>query len=93
MYCKKVVDIKGGIYGKSKRIFDNSKVSDHHAIILTEQKTNLFNLSNDLLAIDQSIKEIIEDMCVIAINDAMNKIDKETESMLGAYGGQLNGLF
>lgn len=30
---------------KSKRIFDDSKVSDHHAIILTEQKTNIFNLS------------------------------------------------
>ena len=32
-------------------------------------------------------------MFVIAVNDAMVKIDKETESMLGAYGGQLSGLF
>lgn len=38
-------------------------------------------------------KEIIEDMLVIAINDAMSKIDKETESVLGAYGSQLGGLF
>lgn len=38
-------------------------------------------------------KEILEDMITIAVNDAMQKIDKETESMLGAYGGQLNGLF
>ena len=37
--------------------------------------------------------EIIEDMLVIAINDAMSKIDKETESVLGAYGSQLGGLF
>lgn len=37
-------------------------------------------------------KEIIEDMIVIAVNDAMSKIDKETEEVLGAYGNQLNGL-
>ena len=43
--------------------------------------------------IDNDDKEIIEDMFVIAVNDAMSKIDKETESALGAYGNQLNGLF
>ena len=43
--------------------------------------------------IDNDDKEIIEDMFVIAVNDAMNKIDKETESALGAYGNQLGGLF
>lgn len=43
--------------------------------------------------IDNDDKEIIEDMFVIAVNDAMVKIDKETESMLGAYGSQLGGLF
>ena len=30
---------------------------------------------------------------IIAVNDAMKQIDKETEKMLGAYGSQLNGLF
>ena len=43
--------------------------------------------------IDNDDKEIIEDMFGIAVNDAMAKIDKETESMLGAYGSQLGGLF
>ena len=43
--------------------------------------------------IDNDDKELIEDMFVIAVNDAMAKIDKETESMLGAYGSQLGGLF
>ena len=38
-------------------------------------------------------KEILEDMITIAVNDAMKKIDKETESMLGAYGNQFGGLF
>lgn len=42
--------------------------------------------------LDDSDKEILQDMFVIAVNDAMGKIDKETDSMLGAYGSQLNGL-
>ena len=43
--------------------------------------------------IDNDDKEIIEDMFVIAVNDAMAQIDKETESVMGGYGSQLNGLF
>ena len=43
-------------------------------------------------SLDEEDKEILQDMFVIAVNDAMAKIDKETDSMLGAYGSQLNGL-
>ena len=50
-YNKFVKEILSKPISKSKRIFDNNKVSDHHAIILTEQKTNLFNLSNNELRI------------------------------------------
>lgn len=42
--------------------------------------------------LDEDDKEILQDMFVIAVNDAMKKIDKETENMLGAYGSQLSGL-
>ena len=37
-------------------------------------------------------KEVLEDMLVLAINDAMKKIDNETESVMGPLGGSLNGL-
>ena len=43
--------------------------------------------------LDEDDKEILQDMFVIAVNDAMKQIDKETENMLGAYGSQLSGLF
>lgn len=43
--------------------------------------------------LDEEDKEILQDMFVIAVNDAMKQIDKETENMLGAYGSQLSGLF
>lgn len=38
-------------------------------------------------------KEIIEDMMVIAINDAMKQIDAANEKIMGAYGNGLGGLF
>lgn len=37
-------------------------------------------------------KEVLEDMIVLAINDAMKKVDAETESVMGPLGGSLNGL-
>ena len=55
-----------------------------------DKKMVSVNIKQD---IDNDDKEIMEDMIVIAVNDAMSKIDKETESALGAYGNQLNGLF
>lgn len=37
-------------------------------------------------------KEMLEDMIMLAIKDAFNKIDKETENKLGQYSS-LGGLF
>lgn len=45
---------------KSKRIFNDSLVSDHHAIILTEQKTNLFTLdANEKRIYDLVVKRML----------------------------------
>lgn len=49
-------------------------------------KIKIDNLTND-------DKEVIEDMIVLAINDAINKIEKETENIMGPLGGSLGGLF
>jgi len=36
--------------------------------------------------------EILEDMIMIAINDANTSVDKELEEVMGPYGNSLNGL-
>ena len=41
---------------------------------------------------DKEDIEILEDMIIIAVNDALKKIEDETESKLGMYGNGLNGL-
>lgn len=38
-------------------------------------------------------KEILQDMIMIAVNDALRKIDKEIETKLGSQTGGLSGLF
>ncbi len=43
--------------------------------------------------IDSEDKEILQDMIVLAFNDAMNQVDKEQEKILGPYANQLGGLF
>jgi DNA-binding YbaB/EbfC family protein len=37
--------------------------------------------------------EMLEDMVMVAVNDALNQIDKETEEKLGKYTKGLPGLF
>ena len=37
--------------------------------------------------------EMLQDMIVVAINDAMNKIDNETENKMGKYTQGMPGLF
>jgi len=36
--------------------------------------------------------DILQDMIMIAINDANNQVDKELDKVMGPYGNSLNGL-
>ena len=47
-------------------------------------------LLNDISADD---KEILEDMVIVAVNDAIEKMEKEKEEKFGKYGQMVNGLF
>lgn len=43
--------------------------------------------------LDKEEMELLEDMLTVAINNAMNEIDKETESKMGKYTQGMPGLF
>ena len=51
-------------------------------------KVNIKN-KNDITPEDL---EILEDMIMIAINDANASVDKEMDEVMGPYGNSLNGL-
>lgn len=53
---------------------------------LVEVKIDAENLDKDDI-------EMLEDMIMVAINDAIKQIDKETEEKLGKYTQGMPGLF
>lgn len=50
------------------------------------------------IKIDKDVKltpedlEMLEDIIVVAVNDALKKVDKETEEKMGRFGPGLQGL-
>lgn len=48
-------------------------------------------IDNDKIEADEI--EMLQDMIVVAINDAMKKVDKELEEKLGKYTQGMPGLF
>ena len=49
------------------------------------------SINMDELSVDD--KEMLEDMIMLAVNDAIGKINKETESKMGKYTQGIPGLF
>ena len=49
------------------------------------------SINMDELSLDD--KEMLEDMVMLAVNDAIGKINKETESKMGKYTQGIPGLF
>lgn len=47
----------------------------------------------DSKSIEEDEIEMLEDMIVVAINNALNQIDQDTEKKLGKYTQGLPGLF
>ena len=43
-------------------------------------------------SLDEEDIEVLEDMIKIAMNDAISKVDKDTDAKLGSYSKQLGGL-
>ncbi len=62
-------------------------------VVINEKKEIVkinINIEEDITSDD---KEMLEDMIMLAINDAIKKVDKDTEEKFGAYGKGMPGLF
>lgn len=54
------------------------------------------NIVNKITITDESVlndKEIIEDMILLAMNDALNKVRKIKDEKLGKFTGGMGGMF
>ena len=81
---------------KAKEEIDNMEftgTSSFVSVLVKGDKTvKKVTINNDNITGDD--KETIEDMLVVALNDAMNQIDKVTEQKMGKFSNMMpGGLF
>lgn len=53
----------------------------------------ILNIKIDTESIEKDEIEMLEDMLVVALNDAMKQVDKETEEKMGKFTQGMPGLF
>lgn len=63
----------------------NIKINGKKEVVGINIDKTIINDSDDI--------EALEDMLKIAFNDAINKVNKDTENKMGVYAKGLNGLF
>ena len=56
-------------------------------------KKELTNIKIDSENIEKDDIEMLQDMIVVAVNEAMKKVDMETEKKMGKYTQGMPGLF
>ncbi len=84
---KKMMDEKKAIDGES---FEGT--SSLVTVTMTgDMKVNSVHINVDELSNDDV--EMLEDMVMLAVNDAISKINKETEERMGKYTKGMPGLF
>ena len=74
----------------------NKKIYEGKSSLVTveltgDKRIKKININADEIEKDEV--EMIEDMIVVAINDAMSKIDRETEEKMGKYTQGMPGIF
>lgn len=82
---------------KKKEEIDNMEFEGNSELVDVKMMGNKTVLSVNIKSkdsLDSDDIEALEDMIKIAVNDAINKINKETDKQLGSYNtGGLGGLF
>jgi DNA-binding YbaB/EbfC family protein len=80
---------------KAKEEIDNKEFIGKSSIVTVYLKgtkqIEKIEINEELSEIDD--KDLLSDMIVSAINDAMKQIDKETEEKMGKYSKGMPGLF
>ena len=79
----------------AKEEIDNKKFIGKSSLVSVEVMGNktVTNVKFDAESIEMDDLELLQDMIVVAINDAMRQIDKETEEKMGKYTQGMPGLF
>lgn len=79
----------------SKKEIDEKKfVGKSSFVTVTMMGTKeIKNINIDIDSLEKEDIEMLQDMLMVAINDCMKQIDKETNDKLGKYTSGMPGLF
>lgn len=79
---------------KVKNEIDNTEFVGESSFVKVTLKGDkkIVKVEIDSESLDKDDIEVLEDMLVVAINDAQKKIDSETEKKMGKFGN-IPGLF
>ena len=61
--------------------------------VVLNGKKELLSVNIDAESLDKEDIEMLQDMIMVAINDAMKQVDKVVEEKMGAYTKGMPGLF
>ena len=80
---------------KSKEEIDNTIFEGKSSFVSVEMKGNkeLTKVKIDKESLDQEEIEMLEDMILVAVNEASKKVDQMTEEKMGKYTSGMPGLF
>ena len=78
-----------------KEQIDNEIFEGKSSLVTVKVKgtKEVLEINIDSESIESDEMEMVQDMIIVAINDAMKQIDKETEKRMGKYTQGMPGLF
>ena len=80
---------------KSKEEIDNTTFEGKSSFVSVEMKgtKELTKVKIDQESLDKDEIEMLEDMILVAVNEANKKVDQVTEEKMGKYTSGMPGLF
>ena len=80
---------------KSKEEIDNTTFEGKASFVSVEMKgtKELTKVKIEAESIDKDEIEMLEDMILVAVNEASKKVDKTTEEKMGKFTSGMPGLF
>ena len=80
----------------AKEEIDNTLFTGENSLVKVTMKVTREVIKVEISSEDSLDKddiEMLQDMILVAVNEASSKIDKMTEEKLGKYGNSMPGLF
>ena len=69
------------------------EVTKSFVTVVAKGNKKIESIKIDIESLDKDEVEMTQDLILVAINELMDKIDKETESKMGKYTQGMPGLF